>query len=66
MNPLTDKNAILLPWVTVPEAAKFLGISRKMVYQLIEFDQITAVREKGAVLIEQKSLENFQSSGKRI
>jgi excisionase family DNA binding protein len=49
--------------LTVAEAAKFLGVGRKMIYQLIEFDQIRAVREKRAVLVEKRSLEEFRRKG---
>ena len=54
---------IYLPMLTVAEAAKFLGVGRKIIYQLIEFDQIRAVRENHAVLLEKKSLEEFRRSG---
>ena len=61
-----DDNFIYFPLVNVAEAARFLGIGRKLVYQLIEFGEIRAVKEKGTVLIEKKSLEAFKNSGKRI
>ena len=50
--------------LTVSQAARFLGVGKKIVYQLIEFDEICAVRERGAILIEKRSLENFRTSGK--
>ena len=49
---------------TVGKAAKYLGVGRKIVYQLIEFGQIKAIRENGAVLIEKDSLEAFRESGR--
>ena len=60
MQSLESNEYIYLPMLTVAEAAKFLGVGRKMVYQLIEFDQIRAVRENHAVLVEKKSLEEFR------
>jgi len=54
---------IYFPMMTVGEAAKYLGVGRKIIYQMIEFDQIRAVREKGAVLVEKKSLDRFRASG---
>jgi len=36
-----------------------------VMYQLIEFDEIRAMREHGKVLIDSSSLEAFHSSGKR-
>ena len=55
---------IYYPLLSVSEAAKFLGVGKKIVYQLIEFGEIRAVREGGAVRIEKRSLEDFRSSGK--
>jgi excisionase family DNA binding protein len=49
--------------MTVGEAAKYLGVGRKVIYQMIEFDQIRAVRENSAVLVEKRSLDEFRSSG---
>lgn len=49
--------------MTVGEAAKYLGVGRKIIYQMIEFDQIRAVRENRAVLVEKRSLDEFRASG---
>lgn len=51
------------PLLTVGEAAKYLGVGRKVVYQLIEFGQIRSVRENRAILIEKRSLDEFRRSG---
>jgi excisionase family DNA binding protein len=59
-----EEKYIYLPLLTVPEAAKYMGVGRKIIYQLIEFDQVRAVRNKGAVLLEKKSLDDFRSSGR--
>ena len=59
-NPL-----IQVPVMTVGEAARFIGVGKKVVYQLIEFDEIRAIRERGKIMIDRSSLEAFHSSGKR-
>jgi excisionase family DNA binding protein len=54
-----------VPVMTVSEAARRIGVGKKVIYQLIEFDEIRAVRERGKVLIDRSSLEAFHNSGKR-
>lgn len=55
---------VSLPLLTVSETAKYMGIGRKVVYQLIEFGEIRAVKNKGAVLVEKASIDAFRASGK--
>jgi excisionase family DNA binding protein len=63
----TDQDEyIYLPVMTVSEAAKYLGVGKKIIYQLIEFGEIRAVRDRGAVMVEKLSLDNFRNSGKRF
>ncbi len=52
------------PLFTVAEAARYLGVGRKIVYQLIEYGDLMVVRVKGSVRIEKKSLDKFK--GKQI
>ncbi|MFO7686324.1 MAG: helix-turn-helix domain-containing protein [Desulfobacterales bacterium] len=59
-----DTDFVSLPLLTVSETAKYLGVGRKIVYQLLEFGEIRAVKRKGAVLIEKASIDSFRSSGK--
>ena len=54
-----------VPIMTVSEAARFIGVGKQVIYQLIEFDEIRAVRERGKVMIDRSSLEAFHNSGKR-
>jgi excisionase family DNA binding protein len=61
-----DRLFVSAPLVTIGEAAKFLGVGRKVVYQLIEYGQIRAVRLGRALRTELASLQNFKSSGKMI
>ena len=56
---------IEVPMMTVSEAARFIGVGKKVIYQLIEFDEIRAVRSGSRVLIDKSSLEAFHNSGKR-
>jgi excisionase family DNA binding protein len=60
---MKQDNYIHFPLLTVGDAAKYLGVGRKVVYQLIEFDQIRSVRENRAILIEKRSLDQFRNSG---
>jgi len=60
---MKQDNYIHFPLLTVGEAAKYLGVGRKVIYQLIEFDQIRSVRENRAVLIEKRSLDSFRQNG---
>ena len=41
-----------------------MGVGRKIVYQLLEFGEIRAVKNKGAVLVEKASVDTFRASGK--
>ena len=50
--------------VTVPEAAKFLGVGRKVVYQLLENGVLRAIKQKSKILIDPCSLYDFQNKGK--
>ncbi|MHC1742693.1 MAG: helix-turn-helix domain-containing protein [Syntrophobacteraceae bacterium] len=52
------------PLLKVAEAAKYLGVARKTVYDLIEWGELRAVKMNGAVHIEQKSLDAFRTSGR--
>jgi excisionase family DNA binding protein len=50
--------------VTVPEAAKFLGVGRKVVYQLLEYGELRAIRQQSKILIDPCCLYEYQSKGK--
>ena len=50
-------------YVTIGEAARYLGVGRKIVYQLIEFDRIRAGRRRQVILVDRYSLEEFRRSG---
>jgi excisionase family DNA binding protein len=50
--------------VTVPEAAKFLGVGRKVVYQLLEHGVLRAIRQHSTIYIDPCCLYDFQKKGK--
>ncbi len=50
-------------FVSVPEAARYLGVSRKTIYNLIEWGEINAVRLNGSIRIERVSLDSFRGRG---
>jgi excisionase family DNA binding protein len=50
--------------LSVPEAAKYLGVSRKKVYELIEWGELKAVKLGRSVQVEKNSLDEFKASGK--
>jgi excisionase family DNA binding protein len=59
-----EQEYVSAPLLTVAEAAKYLGVGRKVVYELIERGEITAVKSGAATLLEKKSLESFKAKGK--
>jgi excisionase family DNA binding protein len=50
--------------ISVPEAARYLGVGRKMIYQLIDFGELRAARQRGKWLVEEDSVVAFRQSGK--
>ena len=61
----TSESFVSLPLLRVGEAARYLGVGRKVIYRLIEEGQLRVVKGKGGiVLVEKKSLVEFRQSGK--
>ena len=55
------------PLMTIGEAARYLGVSRKTVYALLERGRLTAVKGKKSVkLVSRESLDDFRSGGELI
>ncbi len=52
--------------VTVPEAAKFLGIGRKMIYLLLEVGIIKATRQHGKIYIDPCCLIKIRNEGNMV
>lgn len=55
---------ITLPLMTIGETARYMGVGRKIVYQLIENGEIRAVKNKGRVEIEKASVDMFRAAGR--
>ena len=58
------KMVVMSALLTAPEAAKYLGVGRKKIYELIEWGEIKAVKLGRSVQIEKESLDRFRESGK--
>lgn len=59
-----DENYATLPLLTISEAATYLGVGRRVVYRLIEWGELRAVKTRGAAMIEKRSLDEYRASGK--
>jgi len=60
-----EQGCVCAPLVTVSEAARYLGVGKKIVYQLIENGELLVMRGKGkTVQVEKQSLDRFRRSGK--
>ncbi len=55
---------VSLPLMTISEAAKYLGVGRRVIYQLIEWGEIRTVRTGGTAMIEKSSLDEYRQSGR--
>jgi excisionase family DNA binding protein len=62
--PIDREKYIELPLMTVAETARYMGVGRKIVYQLIEYGEIRAVKNKSRVEIEKASVDAFRAAGR--
>ena len=62
--PIDREKYIALPLMTVAETARYMGVGRKIVYQLIEYGEIRAVKNKSRVEIEKASVDAFRAAGR--
>jgi excisionase family DNA binding protein len=58
-----ESGYVTAPLLDVSEAAKYLGVGRKVLYQLIERGEITVVKSGKTTLVEKKSLDDFRRRG---
>ena len=58
-----NEKYVSVPLITMGDAAKYLGVTRNTLYQLIKRGEIRAVKRKNTVLIEQRSLDAFKARG---
>lgn len=49
--------------MTVPETARYLGVGKRIVYNLLENGVLDFTRVRGAVLVDCDSAAAFRSSG---
>ncbi len=61
---MADERFVALPLLSISEAARYLGVGRKVVYQLIEWGEVRAVKTSGTAMIEKRSLDEYRASGK--
>jgi excisionase family DNA binding protein len=56
---------VFAPLLSVSEAARELGVGKRIIYQLIENGEIRTVKATGGgVLVEKKSLDEFRAAGR--
>jgi len=60
------KEYVTTPLLSISEAAEYLGVRRRVIYQLIEFGEIRAVKHGRAVLVELRIMEEFKASGRMV
>jgi excisionase family DNA binding protein len=63
MASLNEHKEIGGNFMSVADAARYLGVGRKVVYQLIEYDRVRAVRRRQVLMVDKESLEEFQRTG---
>lgn len=51
-------------FMSVPEAARHLGVGRKMVYQLLDNGVLAYTRERGAIRILAETVQSFRDGGR--
>lgn len=64
--PLIQTDVLPLQEMSVSEAAQYLGVGRKIIYQLIEYGELKAVRERGKIIIDPCSVQDFRAKGKMV
>ena len=50
-------------FMSVPEAARYPGVGRKMVYQLLDNGALAFTRERGAIRILAETVKAFHEGG---
>lgn len=63
MANLNENKEIGRNFVSVADAARYLGVGRKVLYQLIEYNRVRAVRRRQVLMVDKESLEEFQRTG---
>ena len=65
MNFPDNENEIHIPgpFLTIGDAARYLGVGRKILLQLIERGEITAVKHANTRMVEKAGLDAFRKKG---
>jgi len=63
MASLNEHSEIGGNFMSVADAARYLGVGRKVVYQLIEYERVRAVRRRQVLMVDRESLEEFRQTG---
>lgn len=61
---IDQQKYIALPLMNIGETARYMGVGRKIIYQLLEFGEIRAVKDKSRLLVEKASVDAYRASGK--
>ncbi len=59
-----EQEFVDLPLLKVSEAAKYLGVGRQVLYNLIDRGEIRVVKADKTMYVEKTSLDEFRESGK--
>jgi excisionase family DNA binding protein len=54
------------PLLSIPEAAKYLGIGRKDLYRLIDYGEINAIKAGDSLRVDMSTLEEIKTGSKRV
>ncbi|MGC1402402.1 MAG: helix-turn-helix domain-containing protein [Thermodesulfobacteriota bacterium] len=54
------------PLLSIPEAAKYLGIGRKDLYRLIDYGEINAIKAGDSLRVDMSTLEDIKTGSKRV
>ncbi|MFU8856372.1 MAG: helix-turn-helix domain-containing protein [Deferrisomatales bacterium] len=61
---MTEGRAVVrAPLLSAGEAARYLGVGRKVVGRLIEEGRLAVVRAGGATRVERRDVDDFRSAG---
>lgn len=55
---------ISAPLLTPMEAARYLGVGKKVIYRLVEWGELRNFKAKGTLWIEKSSLDELRSRGR--
>lgn len=66
MASLNQDMEVVGNFLSVAEAARYLGVGRRVLYQLIEYNRIRAIRRRQVLLVDKESLEEFQRRGQMV